>query len=137
MKVVTEDTLAHSRAFVFIIDQFAKLLKAGFGDTEFTFGNNNFVTYLYDETSKEVLSASVWSFDPTRRASTVHFSATAEEHRGKGYYKQVFAEVERRVKMKGAVALFSGVHVDNGKMVELAKQTGRQANWYRTKKVLR
>jgi len=133
--MMTEQTFAHSKAFLFVMDHYVKLLKAGYGDNEISFSNHSLVSYALDKTGK-VVSASVWSYDANRRAVSVLFSATLETERGKGLYRKVFAEVERNAKLKGAVVIFSGVHVDNGPMIKAAKQTGRNLSWYRVKKIL-
>jgi len=137
MKLHSEDTLAHSKAFIFVMDQWVKLLKLGYGDTELAFGNQSLVTYALADDQKTVLAAIVWSYDSGRRVAGELFSSVAEEHRRTGIYTKVIAEVERRAKLRGAVALYSGVHVNNVQMLTSVEKEGRRVDWYRVKKDFR
>lgn len=137
LKMETEETLAHSRAFIFVLDHYVQLLKAGFGDLEFYFGNASRVTYIYDESTSEIITACVWSVDATRRTGTIHFSATEQSRRRQGHYKKIFNEVQRLMISKGAVSLYSSVHLDNQPMIAAAESSGRKQAFYRTKKSLR
>lgn len=137
LKMETEETLAHSRAFIFVLDHYVQLLKNGFGEPEFYFGNSSRVTYLYDPSTSDIISACVWSIDPTRRAGTIHFSATEQSRRKQGHYKKIFTEVQRMMINKGAVTLYSSVHLDNEPMIAAAESSGRKKSFYRTKKSLR
>jgi len=133
MKIIFEETLAHSKAFIFILDQWVKLLKAGQGDNELPFSNSSFVCYAIDDKGV-MLGASVWIYDTSRRTANVLFSAVDEQHRRKGLYTLIIQEVERRAKLKGAINLYSGVHVSNQTMIATAAKVGRKAGWYRLKK---
>lgn len=137
LKMETEETLAHSRAFIFVLDHYVQLLKVGFGDPEFYFGNASRVTYLYDASTSEIITACVWSIDPTRRTGTIHFSATEPSRRRQGHYKKIFNEVQRLMINKGAVSLYSSVHLDNEPMIAAVESSGRKQAFYRTKKSLR
>mgnify|MGYP000391432126 CR=1 FL=1 len=132
--VFFEATYAHSKAFAFVLDQYNDFIKAGFADTELAFGNSNMVVYVLD--LDKVVGASVWSYDKLKRSAWILFSAVLPSYRGKGVYKALNAEIERRAKNLGAIALYSGMHVDNEPMVTAAAHSGRALNWYRARKAL-
>lgn len=136
MKLVNEPALAHSKAFIFVLDEYVKLLKNGFGELELFFNNTSSVTYLLDESTDEVVSAIVWGVDLQRRVGTIHFSATSESHRNNGYYKRLLTNVESSMKNRGVVVFYSGVHVDNETMLQLTESTNRKKTFYRVKKYL-
>jgi GNAT superfamily N-acetyltransferase len=133
-KLEHELSLAHSKAFVFVLEEFTKLVQAGHADFEIPFTNASQVTYTI--VNGEVAGASVWTIDKAKRSAWMLFSAVAKAHQRKGIYTALSAEVERRAKNQGAVVIYSGVHIDNDAMVNAAVKAGRQANWYRTKKKL-
>jgi GNAT superfamily N-acetyltransferase len=134
LKVVSEDSLAHSKAFVFVLEEYLALVKAGHADYDLPFTNGSLVAYAL--LGDQVIGASVWSYDPPKRAAWVLFSAVAEEHRKQGIYKQLIHFVEQQAIRKGAAALYSGVHVTNDAMIAAAQASGRTLGWYRTKKPL-
>ena len=134
INVITESTIAHSKAFVFALEHYLLLVKAGHADNELVYNNSAPVTYAVE--NNIVIGVSVWDFNPAKRAAWILFSAVAVEHRRKGVYTAIFKEVEKNVKRKGAVALYSSVHVTNNKMIEAARTNGRELGWYRTKKTL-
>lgn len=137
MKIVTEDTLAHSKAFVFVMEQFVQLLKEGLSDMETPFGNNFKVTYMITEDTGEVVSAIVWGNDLSRRISTLNFVCTAYEHRRKGYYTQLFNEVQRLMKSKGSTLLYYNVHTNNSQMLNFVNNSnGGSPTSIRVKKPL-
>jgi RimJ/RimL family protein N-acetyltransferase len=132
--VTFESTYAHSKAFAFVLDQYNDFIKSGFADNELAFGNSNMVVYVME--NDKIIGASVWSYDKQKRSAWILFSAVLPSYRGKGVYKALNAEIERRAKNLGAVALYSGMHVENEPMITAAVKAGRQDNWYRTKKEL-
>lgn len=131
--IITDDTVANSPAFPFVLREYSKLVDRGHADLEMAFENTYKVTYVID--GAQVLAASVWMLNP-KRAVWVLFSAVAETHRRQGLYSQLMTEVEREGKLLGAVALYSGVHVDNAAMLEASVKQGRKPVWYRTRKDL-
>lgn len=133
--LTTEETLAHSNAFIFVLEHWVELLKAGHGDTEFSFGNQSMVTYASD--NNVVVGSIVWGYDPARRAATEILTAVAKSYRRQGIYTSMITEVMRRAKLKGAVNIFSGVAVTNLPMLEHVAKAERNPNWVRTKKSLR
>lgn len=134
MKIVTESSVAHSKAFVFLLDQYLALLKAGHADHEFSFNNSSLVTYAIEDDI--ILGASAWVVDPLKRIAWILFIAVAEEHRRKGIYKVISSEIESQAKKRKAVALYSTVHVDNDAMLNSIESTKNQKQWYKTKKEL-
>lgn len=134
VKIVHEGTVANSKAFVFILEEFVKTVKAGFADHELAFGNSANITYALD--GEQVIGACAWHIDTTKRAAWILFSAVAEERRQQGVYKRICKAVELKASLAGAVALYSGVHVKNDPMIAAAQSSGRELGWYRTKKVL-
>lgn len=135
MKVLHEGTVANSKAFVFLLEEYLALLKRGHGDNEFAYGNNAQCTYAVDDNGA-VIGACAWFIDHNKRAAWILFSAVAAAHRRQGVYTAVRTEVERIAKTKGAAAIYSGVHVENEAMIAAARASGRQLGWYRAKKQL-
>jgi len=134
-RIFSEDTLAHSEAFFFVIKQFFEHLRDGFGDAELPFYNA--CNVVYAKLGEEVIGAAVWVADAQKRAAWIYFSAVDQEHRRKGVYSSLCAEVERLAKLKKCVALYSGVHVNNDAMINASVKSGRSADWYRMKKDLK
>lgn len=136
IKVLTEETFAQSKPFLFVVSQWVDLLKAGHGDMEFSFGNQALVTYAHN-IEQEILGAIVWNYDNTRRVANELFSVVDNAHRKKGIYTLILGEVTRRAKLKGAVAFYSGVALENDTMLSVMSKTERSPTWYRIKKSLR
>jgi GNAT superfamily N-acetyltransferase len=130
-----EKTLANSKAFAFVIREYADLIERGHGDNELAFGNSNKVSYIL-AADGSVVAASVWYVDEMKRSAWILFSATKKQHQGQGLYTQLYNFIEDLCKKQNVVAIYSGVHVDNQKMIDVAKSVGRMPNSYRVKKML-
>lgn len=135
MLIKHEDTLAHSKPFLFVLEGWVTLLKDGHGDFEFSFGNAANVCYAVDELG-QVVGATVWNYDPVRRVATETFSVVREEFRRQGIYKSIMQEVFSKAKARGAVVMHSGVSITNTPMIEAASKSGGNLLWYRVKRAL-
>lgn len=135
MKVLHEATVANSKAFVFLLEEYLALVKRGFADNEFAYGNGSMCTYAVDDAGS-VIGACAWFIDNGKRSAWILFAAVAEPHRRHGVYSALQAEVERIARAKGVAALYLGVHVDNDAMVATSKGAGYRQSWYRAKKEL-
>lgn len=133
MIVFHDQSFAHSPAFLFMLEEFVKLVKTGYADNELNFTNSSFVDYALDD-QQQVAGGCIWTYDPLKRSAWILFSAVRENMRKKGVYKSIIVNVERIAKQKGAIVIYSSVHVDNEAMIAAAKSSGRQPNWYRAKK---
>lgn len=135
IEIVQETSLAHSRAFKFVMREYVKHLEAGYADDELTISNSSNVTYAMLD--GEVVGACVWSVDTQKRSAWIFFSAVHEDHRRKGIYTHIFQKVCNSARARGAVVISSGVHHQNEAMLEvLKKQHGREVKWYRVRKNL-
>lgn len=134
LEIKTEKTVANSKAFVFLLEQYLAIVKAGHADMELSYSNSSTVTYALID--GEVVGACAWYIDQGKRAAWILFSAVAPDRRRQGIYSAIAAAVEKQAKTWGAVALYSGVHVTNDAMIAAAQGTGRKLGWYRAKKDL-
>ena len=130
-----EKTLANSKAFAFVIREYADLIERGYADNELVFGNGSKVSYIL-ATDGSVVAASVWHIDETKRSAWILFSATKKQHQGQGLYTKLYNFIEDLCKKQNVVVIYSGVHVDNQKMIDVAKSVGRIPSSYRIKKML-
>jgi hypothetical protein len=135
MIIIHEATLAHSKAFIFVFDEWVKLLKAGHGDNELTFGNAAKVCYAISD-SGAIMGAAVWQYDATRRAVTVPFLGVSDAFRRQGVYTAIIDSVHKSGKALGAVIALSGTSVANNPVLANMSKTGRNMSWYRLKKEL-
>src|SRR5688572_24944494 len=117
----TEKTLCHSRAFTFVVQQFAALLARGHAERELPFANQSPVTYGLDSAG-QVIAASVHLYDPTKRVMWIQFSAVDPLHRNRGAYRELFDEVVKQARRLGAAEIYSGIAVENDEMHAVAKQ---------------
>ncbi|USX18323.1 GNAT family N-acetyltransferase [Oxalobacteraceae bacterium OTU3REALA1] len=120
-----EKTLCHSKAFAFVLRQFAALVALGHAEHELPFSNQSQVTYGLDAAGA-VIAASVHAYDPAKRAMWLQFSAVEAAHRRNGAYRELFAEVCKVARGAGAVNVYAGVATDNHAMLGAAKRLGRE-----------
>lgn len=135
MRILYENTVANSKAFLFLLEEYLALLKRGHGDNEFAYGNGAQCTYAVDD-NDVIIGASAWFIDHNKRAAWILFTAVAESSRRQGVYTAMRKEIERIAKSKGAAALYLGTHVTNDAMIAATKAAGKQLGWYRAKKSL-
>jgi RimJ/RimL family protein N-acetyltransferase len=131
-RVVTELTLASSKAFIFVIEEFLALLKKGHAKPRLPFLDNTTVTYTWDDATERVLGATTWSVDHERRDGLIGLSLVAEEFRGKGIYKQQMKEVNRRMHALGCITVHAFVHKDNLVMLNGIKSLGKDYDFVHT-----
>ena len=130
-----ERTFANSRAFRFLVCEYAEHIKRGFGDDEMSFCNESHVCYMME--GDTCIAAITWMYDPTRSAAWTLFSAVREDWRKHGLYTKMYQSVIGKAKQAGAIAIYSGVSVDNESMLSAYAKLGRTPMWYRTKRSLR
>ena len=123
-KIATEKTLCHSKAFAFVLQEFSKLVALGHAELELPFTNQSQVTYGMDE-GGQVIASSVHSYDPGKRVLWIQFSAVAEEHRRRGAYRELFAEVKKLAKQAGAANIYAGISTGNAAMLDAARKLDR------------
>jgi predicted GNAT family acetyltransferase len=133
-EIITEPTLSYSKAFIFVMEHFVKMLKAGHSELSICINNSMTVTYALED--GEVIGACVYELDQGKRQAWIYSAAVDENHRGQGVYTDIYKEVERVSKSAGMVVINSNVHIDNAAMVKSADKNGREMLWYRTRKYL-
>lgn len=133
-EIITESTLSYSKAFIFVMDHFVKMLKAGHSELSICINNSMPVTYALE--NGEVVGACVYELDKGKRQAWIYSAAVDEQHRGKGIYNEIYSEVERVCKDAGMVVINSNVHIENVSMLKSADKNGREMLWYRTRKYL-
>jgi hypothetical protein len=126
VKITTEKTLCYSKAFGFVMREFADLITGERAELELPFTNISQVTYGEDENGR-VIAASVHSYDVAKRAFWIQFSAVEQSHRRRGAYTELAAEMQRQARQAGAVNIYTGVSTINSEMLAVAEQMGRQA----------
>ena len=135
MIVKTEPTFAHSKAFIFVMDHFVKLLKAGMAEQELCFHNAVQVAYVEDEDG-DVIGAAIFDLDKTKRQAWIYLAAVAADHRSQGIYSAIYRKIEDIARNEGMKGLGSNVNVRNAPMLATAEKNGRQLIAYRVKKAL-
>ncbi|SHN17702.1 Acetyltransferase (GNAT) family protein [Duganella sacchari] len=121
----SEKTLCHSKAFAFVIREYAALLALGHVEPELPFANQSQVCYGLDG-AQQVIAAVVYSYDPNKRAMWLQFSAVEAAHRQRGAYRELFHEVSQAARKAGAVNLYAGIATDNHAMHAIAGRLERQ-----------
>lgn len=134
IQIITDKTLAYSPAFVFVMDNFAKILKAGQCEHTICFGNGSHVTYA--ENDGEVIGACVYEFDDVKKQAYIYTAGVDIAWRNRGIYQQIYFEVESLAKEAGMKVINSSVHIENQAMLSSAVKNGRVLTHYRTTKVL-
>lgn len=134
MNEIITEKLAYSKAFIFVMEHFVKVLKAGHSELSLCINNEMNVTYLIED--DEVVSACVYELDTRKNQAWIYIAATAEQHRGCGYYDEVYKEVENVCKTNGMKVLNSNIHIENTAMIKNAFRNGRDMSWYRSRKYL-
>jgi hypothetical protein len=125
-KITTEKTLCYSKAFGFVMREFAELIMSDRAELELPFTNVSQVTYGEDPCGR-VIAASVHSCDVAKRAFWIQFSAVEQSHRRRGAYTELVAEIQRQARLAGAVNIYAGVSSINNEMLAVAEKMGRQA----------
>lgn len=133
-QIITEPSLSYSKAFIFVMDQFVKMLKLGHCEKSLCINNTMTVTYAVD--GDTVIGACVYELDVPKRQGYIYIAAVDEEYRGQGVYNEIYKEVESVCKQHGIVVLNSNVHVDNIAMIKSAEKNNRKLSWYRSSKQL-
>jgi len=133
-EIITENTLSYSKAFIFVMDHYVQMLKAGHSELSICIKNSMTVTYAIED--NVVIGACVYELDPTKRQAWIYSSAVDENCRGQGVYNEIYQEVENVCKRAGMVVIYSNVHVDNLAMLANANKNSREMLWYRTRKYL-
>lgn len=133
-KIITDETLAYSKAFVFVMENFTRILKAGQCEHTICFGNGSRVTYMLDDDI--VIGACVYEFDDVKKQAYIYTAGVDSIHRNKGIYQEIYNEVEKLARQNGMKVINSSVHIDNQAMLAAAVKNGRMLTHYRTTKVL-
>lgn len=133
-EIITEPTLSYSKAFVFVMEHFVKMLKSGHSDLSLCINNSMTVTYAIED--NQVIGACVYELDHSKRQAWIHIAAVNESHRSNGIYDEIYQEVEQVCKNSGMVVLSSNVHVDNAPMIKSASKNNRELLWYKSRKYL-
>ena len=124
-RITTEKTLCYSKAFAFVVKEFAALVGNFHVEAEIPFTNVSQVTYGQDENGT-VIAASVHAYDASKRAFWIQFSAVEQAHRERGAYRELVAEICQLAKAVGAVNIYSGVSSINDDMLEVVEKLGRR-----------
>lgn len=125
-KIITEKTLCYSKAFRFIMREFADLIVNDRAELELPFSNTSQVTYGLDQQGR-VIAAAVHFYDSGKRAFWIQFSAVEKEHRRHGAYQELTADLRRLARQAGALNIYTGVSTINNEMLAVAQKMGRQA----------
>ena len=134
-EIITEPTLSYSKAFIFVMEHFVKMLKAGHSELSICINNSMPVTYAIEE--NKVVGACVYELDHSKRQAWIYSAAVDEDYRAQGVYSEIYQEVERICKDAGMVVINSNVHIDNVAMIHNAGKNDREMLWYRTRKYLK
>lgn len=135
MKIITEKTLGNSTPFVFVMDQWVKLLKSNLAGTTVCFSNSSRVTYAQSD-SGQVIGAVVYNFDTAIRETWICLAAVDENYRGQGIYTQLFDAVCEESRAQGMKYVASNIHVNNASMLKSAEKQQRNLSYYRSKTAL-
>lgn len=133
-KLITDETLAYSKAFVFVMENFTRILKAGQCEHTICFGNGSSVTYMMEDDT--VIGACVYEFDMVKKQAYIYTAGVEPVYRSRGVYQEIYDEVEKIARSKGMKVINSSVHIDNQAMLASAVKNGRMLTHYRTTKVL-
>jgi hypothetical protein len=134
IEIYTDDRLAYSKAFVFVMEQFVNTLKAGHSELSLCINNSMTVTYAVIDNT--VVGACVYEMDTVKRQAWIYTAAVEKLHRGCGIYDNIYKEVENVCRQNHMVVLNSNVHIDNQAMIQSALKNNREMLWYRTRKYL-
>lgn len=133
-EITTEPTLSYSKAFVFVMDEFVKMLKQGYCESTICMNNSMKVSYAVE--NDEVIGACVYELDKNKRQAWIYFASVSEKNRGQKIYDEIYAEVEKNCKSEGMVVINSNIHIDNISMISSAKKNNRELLWYRSRKFI-
>jgi hypothetical protein len=134
MNEIFTEKLAYSKAFVFVMENYVEVLKAGFSELSLCIHNEMTVTYMVN--NGEVVSACVYEMDTKKDQAWIYIAATARHRRGEGLYDHVYTEVENVCKAHGMKVLNSNIHTHNTSMIEHAIRHDRELLWFRSRKYL-
>ena len=133
-EIITDTRLAYSEAFIFVMDNFVKILKAGHSEHSLCINNNMHVTYAKENDS--VIGACVYELDMNKCQAIIYSGGVDKAYQGTGVYQQIYEEVENVCRSNGIKVLNSNVHVENQAMLASAAKNGRKLEYIRTTKRL-
>ena len=134
MELKYSKKLALSPAFVFVMEAFVELVKAGHTVHKMFFSNNSHIVYMEHE--GKVIGALVYMIDEVKEGNIL-FSHVLPEYRRQGIYKLMYADAEYRlINYADARVIISFTWHDNEAMKEAYKATGRELTSIRVEKVI-
>jgi hypothetical protein len=134
MNEIITEKLAYSKAFLFVMEHYLEVLKAGFSELSLCINNEMNVTYMIN--NGEVVSACVYDMDTNKGQAWIYIAATAKHRRGEGLYDYVYEEVENVCRANAIKVLNSNIHTHNTAMIEHAIRHERELLWFRSRKYL-
>lgn len=132
--IITDDRLAYSEAFVFVMDNFVRILKAGHAEHSLCINNSMHVTYAVEDNT--IIGACVYDMDMDKRQAIIYSAGVDPRYQGEGVYQEIYEEVERVCRAEGMKVLNSNIHVDNEAAIASARKNNRNVSYYRTSKKL-
>lgn len=134
IEIITNERLAYSPAFVFVMENFVELLKKGYSEHSLCIDNSMMVTYAV--TDMAVVGACVYELNRVKNQAWIYTAGVDEKYQGQGIYDKIYKEVEAVCKSEGMRVLNSNIHVDNTSMIMSAAKNDRELSYYRSTKLL-
>jgi hypothetical protein len=134
IEIITNTRLAYSPAFIFVMENFVKILKEDHSEHSLCIDNSMMVTYAVDQSV--IVGACVYELNRVKNQAWIYTAGVKEEYQRKGIYDIIYKEVESVCKAEGMVALNSNIHVDNIGMIRSAAKNNRKLSYYRSTKLL-
>lgn len=133
-QIITDDTLAYSEAFIFVMDNFVRILKAGHAEHSLCINNSMYVTYAKE--GDKVIGACVYDMDMDKRQAIIYSAGVDKAYQNSGVYQEIYTEVEETCYRHGMRVLNSNIHIENQAMLASAVKNGRKLEYFRTTKRL-
>lgn len=118
---------------VVVLQNLANMISAGHSPANFTISlANKRIVYL--KVGGQIAAHIIWEWFGT--STYIVFTAVNPEYTGRGLYTILHKAYEDRIRVGGAIASKSQLHIDNTRIVELSKKNGYEIEYYRMIKKL-
>lgn len=120
-----ENQLAYSRAYTFVFEGYAQMLRQGLSHPCQDFNMKTEIVYAIDTNLQKVVCAQLFGGDNTNRYMT-YFAYTHPDYRNTGIATKVFETVEKVVKYRNGIVLYTNCVADNTSVQRVFEKTGRE-----------
>ena len=135
VNLIHEENLGSTPVVPVFLKEYANLIDQGFAYKYLVATNKSNV--IYAEIENKVAGFIIFDFhDDVAKTCWVIFGSVVEGFRQRGLYKMMHMHLEKIAKDNGSSQVFSFVHVNNHRMLEVSKQLNKHPAFYRVEKYL-